>query len=146
MADELTPLTRVEEFLAGNPNDLQPLTRIEQFLAVLAGGGGGGNAEDLGKDYYVDSLVPQDYSSLYRVSIGSFRLLCGGAFFQGNVGTNATISKAIGGSAYYHGVGVSTSNVVMRINSVEGGGALEAHRASGSVTGFVFVAFGWEEE
>ena len=60
MADELTPLTRIENFLAGNPQELEPLTRIEQFLAALAGGGGGGGAEiiDL-RQYFNHNLATQ---------------------------------------------------------------------------------------
>lgn len=147
MADELTPLTRIENFLAGNPQELEPLTRIEQFLAALAGGGGGGgSAEDMGREYYLSQLHPEEYSSMYRISIGNIRLLCGGAFFGSTLPTNGTFTREIGGSAYYHGVGITTSQICTRINSTAGGGALEQHRTSGSATGFVFIAFGWEKE
>ena len=51
MADELTPLTRIENFLAGNPQELEPLTRIEWFLA-----NGGGGLKEL-TDVTIDTVA-----------------------------------------------------------------------------------------
>lgn len=111
MADELTPLTRIENFLAGNPQELEPLTRIEWFLS-----NGGGGLKEL-----TDVTIEPVQSTLTAELVGAWDA---GPFYLVlvNFRNNTTSSIPAGGQLYrIRGITSSGPNYAgMSIHPVSG--------------------------
>lgn len=115
MADEMTPITRLEGILAGQ--DIQPITRLEYFLKQYAGGGGSGGGAGA---YVVNTTVSGSTVTCDKTAAEMFDAFQTGVVLI-RIGTGeyinifTVIAAARDGSAYTFVCPNGSENVAFRV-------------------------------
>lgn len=111
MADEMTPITRLEGILAGQ--DIQPITRLEYFLKQYAGGGSGGGAGAFVVNATMSgSTLTCDKTAAEMFDACQTRVVLISVEVSGAINVLTVIAAGKAGSAYTFGCSTGSSNIM----------------------------------